>query len=283
MEKPARASGVAWPLLGSLLLVCYLPMLRMTGETLLFSDDMAHGLFAIPVVLYLVLQDRDSLKQPVGAPSTWSLAALGFAACLGVASTLANSSTFSRFAFLISLAGCLLLTGGAATLRKFAFPLALLLFTFPVPDVLYGELTQPLQLLATRLSELSLETLGLSVLREGNVLHLTYMNLSVVEACSGLRSLITLFFFCLVYGYFFEEKLWLRSLLVVSAIPAAILVNVLRITSTGLLGRHHPEWTSGVHHEFLGWSGFFVGFSLVFLTHRGISRLWRARTTPAVP
>jgi exosortase len=133
------------------------------------------------------------------------------------------------------------------------------------------------------LSELSLETLGLSVLREGNVLQLTYMKLSVVEACSGLRSLITLSFFCLVYGYFFEDKLWLRSLLVVSAIPAAILVNVLRITSTGLLGRHHPEWTSGVHHEFLGWSGFFVGFSLVFLAHRGISRLWRARTTPAVP
>jgi exosortase len=258
-------------------------MLRMTGETLLFSDDMAHGLFAIPVALFLVWQDRDYLKDPAGAPSAWSLAALGFAACLGVASSLANSSTFSRFAFLISLAGCLLLTGGAAALRKFAFPLALLLFTFPVPDVLYGELTQPLQLLATRLSELSLETLGLSVLREGNVLQLTYMKLSVVEACSGLRSLITLSFFCLVYGYFFEDKLWLRSLLVVSAIPAAILVNVLRITSTGLLGRHHPEWTSGVHHEFLGWSGFFVGFSLVFLAHRGISRLWRARTTPAVP
>ena len=283
MEKPARASGVAWAILGALLLVCYLPMLRMTGETLLFSDDMAHGLFEVPVAMFVVWQDRDSLKDPAGVPSAWSMAALGFAACLGVASSLANSSTFSRFAFLISLAGCLLLTGGAATLRKFAFPLALLLFTFPVPDVLYGELTQPLQLLATRLSELSLETLGLSVLREGNVLHLTYMNLSVVEACSGLRSLITLFFFCLVYGYFFEEKLWLRSLLVVSAIPAAILVNVLRITSTGLLGRHHPEWTSGVHHEFLGWSGFFVGFSLVFLTHRGISRLWRARTTPAVP
>ena len=282
MEKPARVSGVAWVLLGALLVACYLPMLRMTGVTLLLSDDMAHGLFAVPVALYLVWQDRDWLLHPAGAPSAWSLAALGFGACLGVASTLAISSTFSRFAFLISLAGCLLLIGGAATLRKFAFPLALLLFTFPIPDVLYGELTQPLQLLATRLSELAFETLGLSVLREGNILQLTYMKLSVVEACSGLRSLITLFFFCLVYGYFFESKLWLRGLVVASAVPAAILVNVLRITSTGLLGRHHPEWTSGVRHEFLGWSGFFVGFLLVFLAHRGISRVWRARTTQAV-
>jgi exosortase len=283
MEKPAPVRGLAWVLLGALLLVCYLPMLRMTGEVLVFSDDMAHGLFAVPVALFLVWQDRDCLLHPAGTPSTWSLAVLGFAACLGVASTLANSSTFSRCAFLLSLAGCLLLTGGVATFRKFAFPLALLLFTFPIPDVLYGELTQPLQLLATRLSELTFETLGLSVLREGNVLQLTYMKLSVVEACSGLRSLITLFFFCLVYGYFFEAKLWLRSLVALCALPAAILVNVLRITSTGLLGRHHPEWTSGVRHEFLGWSGFFVGFSIVFLAHRGFSRLSQSRTMPAVP
>jgi exosortase len=255
----------------------------MTGQTLLLSEDMAHGLFSIPVALFLVWQDRDYLKHPAGAPSAWSLLALTLAACLGLASTLANSSTFSRFAFLISLAGCLLLLGGASALRKFTFPLTLLLFTFPIPDVLYGELTQPLQLLATRLSELSLEVLGLSVLREGNVLQLTYMKLSVVEACSGLRSLITLFFFCLVYGYFFEPRLWLRILVVFCAVPAAILANVLRITSTGLLGHHHPEWTTGVYHESLGWAGFFVGFSLVYLVHRAISRLSHNRTTPAVP
>jgi len=257
-------------------------MLRMTGQVLVFSDDMAHGLFSVLVVLYLVWLDRDWLLYPRGAPSAWSLGALSFAACLGMASNIANSSTFSRFAFLISLAGCLLLIGGAPTLRKFAFPLALLLFTFPIPDVLYGELTQPLQLLATRLSELAFEALGVSVLREGNILQLTYMKLSVVEACSGLRSLITLFFFCLIYGYFFEKKLWLRSLVVACAVPAAILVNVLRITSTGLLGRHHPQWTSGVYHELLGWSGFFVGFLLVFLAHQGIRRFWRARTALVV-
>ncbi len=281
MEKPAPDYRSVWALLGTLLLVCYFPMLRMTGQTLLLSDDMAHGLFSIPVALFLVWQDRDYLKHPLAAPSAWSLLALAFAACLGIASTLANSSTFSRIAFLISLAGCLLLLGGAAALRRFAFPLSLLLFTFPIPDVLYGQLTQPLQLLATRLSELSLEALGLSVLREGNVLQLTYMKLSVVEACSGLRSLITLFFFCLIYGYFFEPRLWLRILVVFSAVPAAILVNVLRITSTGLLGHHHAEWTTGVYHESLGWAGFFVGFFLVFVAHRAINRYAHARTAPA--
>uniref|UniRef100_Q01XJ4 Eight transmembrane protein EpsH n=1 Tax=Solibacter usitatus (strain Ellin6076) TaxID=234267 RepID=Q01XJ4_SOLUE len=281
MEEHSPDYRFVWALLGTLLLICYFPMLRMTGQTLLLSEDMAHGLFSVPVALFLVWQDRDYLKHPSGTPSIWALAALAFAACLGVASTLANSSTFSRFAFLISLAGCLLLLGGASALRKFIFPLSLLLFTFPIPDVLYGQLTQPLQLLATRLSELCLETLGLSVLREGNVLQLTYMKLSVVEACSGLRSLITLFFFCLVYGYFFEPRLWLRILVVVCAVPAAILVNVVRITSTGLLGHHHPEWTTGVYHESLGWAGFFVGFLLVFLAHRTISRCAHVQTAPA--
>ena len=71
--------------------------------------------------------------------------------------------------------------------------------------------------------------------------------------------------------------------MVLCAVPAAILVNVLRITSTGLLGHHHPEWTTGVYHESLGWAGVFVGFSLVYLVHRAISRLSHNRTTPAVP
>jgi exosortase len=101
------------------------------------------------------------------------------------------------------------------------------------------------------------------------------MTLSVAEACSGLRSLITLFFFCLVYGYFFEDRLWLRIVIVFLACPAAILVNVLRITLTGILGHYNQAWTHGTYHEFLGWSGFFVGFFLVFLAHRCIGWLVR--------
>jgi exosortase len=278
-EKPVPKGGwptaVALPVLAALLLTCYFPMLRMTGQVLLFSDDMAQGLFSVVVAAYLAWLNRDALLRPAASPSFWALPVLAFAACLGVFAVLANSSTFSRFAFLLSLAGCLLIIGGWGTLRKLSFALALLLFTFPIPQVLYGEITQPLQLTATRLSELTFETLGYSVIREGNILQLTYMTLSVAEACSGLRSLITLFFFCLVYGYFFEDRLWLRIVIVFLACPAAILVNVLRITLTGILGHYNQAWTHGTYHEFLGWSGFFVGFFLVFLAHRCIGWLVR--------
>lgn len=206
---------------------------------------------------------------------------LGFAACLAAVATLASSSTFSRMAFLISLVGCLLLVGGRPTLRRLLFPLGLLLFTFPIPDVLYGDLTQPLQLLASRLSESAFELLGFSVIREGNILQLIHMRLSVVEACSGLRSLITLIFFCLIYSYFFETRLWLRFLLVSLAVPSAILVNALRITATGILGKYNMMWTEGTYHEIVGWTAFALGFCLVLLCHRIILRALSSRTGDA--
>jgi exosortase len=265
--------------LGILLLVCYFSMFRVTAQFILFGEDMAHGVFAPLVALCLAWQRRDAMLHPSGSTSAWAIPALVFAGCIAVVATLANSSTFSRFAFLISVAGCFLLIGGWTTLRQFLFPLALLLFTFPIPAVLYGEITQPLQLLATRLSEAAFEALGFSVFREGNILQLAHMQLSVVEACSGLRSLITLLFFCLVYTTFFEPARWMRIVVTLAAVPAAILVNSVRITATGVLGKFNLEWTKGLYHSFLGWTVFFVGFSLVVLLHRSLLKVGR----PAVP
>jgi exosortase len=256
------------------LLLCYFPMLGMTAHIVTSGEDMAHGFFAPIIALYLVWDQRSALLHPRAPSSAWSLLFLGLGACLGTVATLASSSTFSRFAFLVSLGGCLLLIGGWPTLRRFVFPLSLLLFTFPVPDVLYGEITQPLQLLATRLSESALELIGFSVIREGNILQLPHMRLSVVEACSGLRSLITLFFFSVIYSYFFEPKLWRRVGIALSAIPAAIAVNALRITATGVLGKYNADWTEGTYHEFVGWAAITLGFGLVFACHRSFRLLF---------
>lgn len=265
-------------LLAALLLAAYWPMLVITARFLTFGDDMAHGLFAPLVTMYLIWQQRHLFVRPETGPSIWSIPALLAAALIGVSATLANSSTISRFAFLISLAGCLLLIGGWKMLRTFSFPLTLLLFTFPIPAVLYGELTLPLQLLASALSERVFEMLGYGVLRDGNILQLAHMKLSVVEACSGLRSLVTLTFFSLVYVYFFEQSWLRRAVITLMAIPAAIAVNVFRITMTGILGKYNPEYTHGTYHDMLGWSGFFIGFFLVWLGHKTLeATLWKSR------
>ncbi len=277
--SPSWQSVATMSLLAVLLVACYFPMLMITGRVLIFSDDMAYGFFAPIVALYIIWGQRAELIHPRAEASAWSLLLLSFGAGIGIVSSLANSSTFSRLGFLISSAGCLLLIGGWSTLRRFVFPLALLLFTFPVPDVYYGELTQPLQLLATRLSEGLLELLGFSVFREGNILQLTHMRLSVVEACSGLRSLITLFFFCLIYSYFFESRVWLRICLVALAIPSAIAINAFRITTTGVLGKYNMEWTEGIYHESVGWIAFAIGFLLVLAAHRVICRMLKHQPT----
>lgn len=281
-ERATRwAMSAAALALALLLISCYVPMIVMTSRVIFYGDDMAHGLFAPVVALYIVWDRRSLLLHSDSPPSAWSLAFLGFAAVVSTVAAAANSSTFSRFAMLFSLAGCLLLAGGWVLLRKFLFPLLLLLFTFPIPDVLYGDLTQPLQLLSTRLAESAFELLGFSVLREGNLLQLVHMRLSVVEACSGLRSLITLFFFCLVYAWFFESRNWLRGLVVLAAIPMAIAVNAVRITATGVLGKYNIAWTSGIYHECLGWAAFALGFLLVFLFHRALSRMFPPRVAEA--
>lgn len=273
-----RSSALTFGLLGLLLIACYYPMLIQTGRTIALSDDMAYGFFAPIIAAYVTWNNRAFLVRQEAPSSAWSIALAGLAACIGTVATLANSSTFSRIGFLISLAGCLLWAGGWQALRRFIFPLSLLLFTFPIPDVLYGEITQPLQLLASRLAESTFELLGFSVMREGNILQLTYMSLSVVEACSGLRSLITLVFFCLVYGYFFESRLWLRAAIALFAIPSAIFVNVLRITATGVLGKYNQEWTSGTVHEIVGWTAFTLGFGLVLAGHIAARRMLRSRS-----
>ena len=272
----SREKALILGFLALLLVACYYPMLLMTGKTIAFSDDMAYGFFAPIIAVYITWNNRAFLTRPEESPSPWCIAFAGLGACIGTVAALANSSTFSRVGFLLSLTGCLLWAGGAKAVRRFIFPLGLLLFTFPIPEVLYGEITQPLQLLASRLAESAFEVLGFSVIREGNILQLTYMSLSVVEACSGLRSLITLVFFCLVYGYFFESRLWLRAGIALLAIPSAIFVNVLRITATGVLGKYNQAWTEGTVHEVVGWTAFALGFGLVLATHLAARRLLRS-------
>lgn len=264
--------------LGILLVICYWPMLSFTAKVLVESEDMAHGFFAPIVAGLFIWRRKGRMTTLLGSPSRWGLPVLALAGVCGIVGALGSSSTASRVAFLGSVAGAVLLVGGYELLRQCAFPMLLLLYTFPMPAVLYGEVTMPLQLLASSLSEISLETLGYSVLREGNILQLPYHRLSVVEACSGIRSLLTLSFFCLVYGVAFESKSSMRVLLVAASIPAAVLVNMMRITITGMLGEVGPEWTRGLAHDVLGWTVLIVGFGLVVAAQLLLRRIWKERS-----
>jgi exosortase len=138
----------------------------------------------------------------------------------------------------------------------------------PIPVIIFNQIAFPLQLLASQLASSTLALLGVPVLREGNVLHLPVMSLEVVEACSGIRSLMSLGTLAIIYGYFLESGIWRRVLLAIGAIPIAVAANALRIVGTGLLGEYwDPNKALGFFHTFSGWLIFVMSLALLFGLH----------------
>jgi len=178
--------------------------------------------------------------------------------------------------------GLLLVVGGTKLVRALAFPLLLLPFMIPIPAVIYNQITFPLQLFASRVAETVLGWLGIPVLRDGNILELASQKLSVAEACSGIRSLLSLSFLSLVYSYFFDKRIWMRWVLLVCTIPIAILANSGRVTITGILSEYDAELAHGFFHSLEGWIIFVIALAMLIALHGLISRIYRWKTTPEV-
>jgi exosortase len=147
----------------------------------------------------------------------------------------------------------------------------------PLPAIIYNQITFPLQILASRVAEAALSLIGIPVLREGNILELASQRLSVVEACSGIRSLLSLSFLSLVYAYFFDNKVWMRPLLLISTIPIAIAANAGRVTFTGILSEIDPELAQGFMHSASGWVIFMVALIMLVAVHGIVNRIYHAR------
>ncbi len=153
--------------------------------------------------------------------------------------------------------------------RAVFFAWAFLLFMIPIPAILFNQITFPLQLLASQVASTLLPLLGVPILREGNVLHLPAMPLEVAEACSGIRSLMSLGTLAIVYGYFLEPRTWARIALTIAAIPIAVTANASRIVGTGLLVQYwDPDKALGFFHEFSGLVIFVVSFALLIAVHK---------------
>jgi exosortase len=265
-------AAVAW--FGALLLVCYFPVLKRLAHDWYIDEDMGHGFFVPAVACYIVWQRRDSILAKTYKPDYLGFVPLLLAAVLLAFGTFGVELFVTRVAFVLSLTGVLMTLGGWALIRELLFPLALLVFMIPLPSVIYYQITFPLQLLASQVAEVSLSFLGIPVLREGNVLELPSQKLSVVEACSGIRSLMSLSFLALVYGFFFDSKPWMRWLLLAVTVPIAIFANAMRVTLTGLFSEVNPEFAQGLFHSMEGWVIFMVALLLLVLFHQAFNRLY---------
>jgi exosortase len=160
-------------------------------------------------------------------------------------------------------------------LRALFFPLLLLLFMIRIPLFVYQQMTFPLQIIASKLATVFLDTIGIPVLRDGNVLELPSQKLQVIEACSGIRSLLSLSFLSLAYSYFFDKRAWMRPVLFVATIPIAIGANAIRVTMTGVLSEINKDLAEGFLHTFEGWLLFMVALMGLIATHRLICRFRR--------
>jgi len=266
---------------GALLLLCYAPVLLRMGNDWIIDEDMGHGFFVPAVSVYLVWLKRDALLSGSYKPFLPGLILVVIGGLQLMAATLGVELFLARSAFLVSLVGTLLTLGGWKLVKDLGFPLFLLVFMIPLPAIIYNQITFPLQLLASQIAEFTLSAVGIPVLRDGNILELPSQRLSVVEACSGIRSLLSLSFLSLVYGFFFDSKTWMRWVLLVLTVPIAISANAFRVTVTGILSEVNPELASGLFHSLEGWVIFMIALVLLVIAHRIVNLIY-SRVAPRV-
>lgn len=268
--SPTLGNAGLWRLLVliGLVLWLYAAVLARLAHQWWTDPNFSHGFFVPIFALYVAWQKRDSLGAVQRAPSLWGLAVLVFALCTLILGVLGAELFLSRVSLIMLLVGIVLFLEGWGTLRVLMFPLAVLLLMVPIPSIILNQITFPLQILASKLSAWTLPLLGVPVLREGNVINLPAMPLEVADACSGIRSLLSLTCLAVMYGYLLEKRIGIRIILALASIPIAVAANGLRIVGTGLLVQYwDPEKAEGFFHAFSGWLIFVVSLLMLFATH----------------
>ena len=236
------------------------------------NPNFSHGFFVPLFSAFLVWQDRSRLQQIPLRPSWSGLAILALALCVFIVGQMGAELFLSRFSLLLVLAGILVLFLGWNHFRAVLFPWAFLVLAIPIPSIVFNQITFPLQLLASRVAAMTLPVFGVPILREGNVIHLPVMTLEIAEACSGIRSLMSLVTLSIIYGYLLEKRLWVKCLLAIASIPIAVLANSARIIGTGLLVQYwDPDKAEGYFHASWGWIIFVLSLLMLYGLHGAIN------------
>lgn len=283
VQEPGMSIGGAWPLLlviGASLWLYSGVIARLVADWA-NDDNYSHGFLIVPLALYFVWERRRQVRALSPRPSVLGLFVVMASLAMLVVGMLGAEFFLSRASMLGVLAGAVLFLYGWQYLRIVAFPLAFLLLMIPIPAIIFNQIAFPLQLFASRFGVAVMQLCDVPVLREGNVIVLANTTLEVAEACSGIRSLISLLTLGIVYGYFSDSRTWVRVVIAASTIPIAIVANGLRVAGTGVLSHHYgPETALGFFHTFSGWLVFLAAFGIMFAVMSGVRRLAPEPLTP---
>jgi len=269
LAEVLRKFGWQGALLVTVLLALYAPVLVHLVRQWWTDPDYSHG-FLVPLLsAYLIWQRRDKLAEVARKPSNWGLLVVLGSLGLLFLGSLGAELFLTRISIIGTICGLIAYFSGWKLLRAMAFPLAFLLFAVPIPVIIYNEIVFPLQFLASRFATSCLETLNLfPIMREGNVLIMPGMRLEVVEACSGIRSLMSLLALAAGYGYLAEKSIAVRWFLFLAMVPLAIVSNGTRVMITALMTNYiGPKAAEGFMHEFSGWVIFVVATALFLGLH----------------
>jgi exosortase len=233
--------------------------------------DYSHG-FLVPLFAAFLIWDKRKVLKAIPIKQTWSgIVLVVFSLMVLILGVYGVELFTARMSFILLMTGLLATFFGWAMVRELSFPLLVLVLAIPFPAILFNRITFPLQLLASRIASDILPSLGVPTLHEGNVIELPVMKLEVAEACSGIRSLMSLFTLAVFYGYFLERTTKRRVILALASIPIAVTANVARIVGTGLCVQYwDPDKALGFFHEFSGWVMFVVSLACLFLVHRAM-------------
>lgn len=282
----------------------YFSVLRSLGYDWWTDENYSHGLL-IPVIIgYILWADRERLGRVPQRPALlWGGLIVVFAMlCLWVG-TAGAELYVQRMSLVLMLAGVVVYFWGWRLLRLLLVPLGLLVLAIPIPAIIFNKIAFPLQLFASRCAVWTMRLFDIPVLRQGNVIELMPKGarepkkLEVVEACSGIRSLMTLVTLAVVFAYFTRQRdddgdggsgsfsrrvksfgFWRSVILVASAVPIAILTNAMRVSGTGVLAHYYgTQVADGFFHSFSGWVVYIVAFLLLFAVGWLLDRIGRPR------
>jgi exosortase len=265
-----------------LILLLYAAVIKSLVAQWWTDADYGHGFFVPLFSGYILWHTRELWTKVEIKPSNFGFVVMLGAIALLLLGSLGAELFTGRFSLLVLLAGMILFLAGWKMLRAVSFPLGYLIWMIPMPVIIYNQITFPLQLIASRLATAWLELAQVPVLRDGNILIMSNYSLEVVEACSGIRSLMTLMALAVAYGYLVSPRRWVRYVLAAFMVPIAIVTNAIRIMGAGLLAhRFGPGAAEGFLHQFSGWAIFLVALVLMLGSHWILRQIDERRTRAA--
>jgi exosortase len=265
-----------------LILLLYAAVIKNLVVQWWTDADYGHGFFVPLFSGYVLWRERERWTKTAIKPSNFGFVVMVGAVGILLLGSLGAELFTSRFSLLVLLAGMILFLAGWKMLRAVSFPLGYLIWMIPLPVIIYNQITFPLQLIASRLATAWLELVRVPVLRDGNILIMSNYSLEVVEACSGIRSLMTLMALAVAYGYLVSPRRWVRYVLAAFMVPIAIVTNAIRIMGAGLMAhRFGPAAAEGFLHQFSGWAIFLIALLLMFGSYWILQHISERRRKPA--